>query len=64
MQNGLETHLCEIKSGATFSKDWVKTLTRLKDLFGESATLEVVYGGDETQARSEFKLTSWRDFII
>lgn len=64
VQNGLETHLCEIKSGATFSKDWVKTLTRLKDLFGESTTLEVVYGGNETQARSEFKLTSWRDFTI
>lgn len=64
VQNGLETHLCEIKSGATFSKDWVKTLTRLKELFGESTTLEVVYGGNETQVRSEFKLTSWRDFTI
>ncbi|MBQ9693146.1 MAG: ATP-binding protein [Kiritimatiellae bacterium] len=64
LQEGLNTRLIEIKSGATFSKDWVKTAMRLREQFGEKTSIEVVYGGDETQQRTDFKLTSWRDFIL
>lgn len=60
-QDGLKTLLVEIKSGATFSNDWTKTMLRLKDQFDPSAELSVIYGGDETQERTLFKLLSWRN---
>lgn len=61
LQNGAETLLCEIKSGATFSGDWIKTMERLRNLFGGNVRLEVVYGGDVSQKRTDFELRSWRE---
>ncbi len=57
---GGRTTLCEVKSGATFSGDWVSTMNRLAPQFGTVARKAVVYGGDETQRRSGFDLLSWR----
>ena len=60
-QTGDETQLWEIKSGATFSGDWTKTMERLRGQFGENVSLKVVYGGDESQKRTAFDLRSWRE---
>ena len=60
-EHGGQTSLCEIKSGATFSSGWTKTMERLKGQFGENVTLRVIYGGDESQKRTNFDLVSWRD---
>ncbi len=61
LQTGEGTQLCEIKSGATFCGDWTKTMDRLRGQFGEDTSLKVVYGGDETQRRTNFDLCSWRE---
>ena len=60
-RRGAETRLCEIKSGTTFSADWTGTMKRLGAQFGESVHANVVYGGDESQRRTDFTLVSWRD---
>ena len=52
--------LYEIKSGATYSGDWITTMSRLAPQFGNVVRKAVVYGGDETQRRSGFDLLSWR----
>ena len=61
LQTGGGTQLCEIKSGATFSGDWTRTMDRLRGQFGENVSLKVVYGGDESQKRTAFDLCSWRE---
>lgn len=52
--------LYEIKSGATYSGDWISTINRLAPQFGNVVRKAIVYGGDETQKRSGFDLLSWR----
>lgn len=52
--------LYEVKSGATYSGDWITTINRLASQFGNVVRKAVVYGGDETQKRSGFDLLSWR----
>ena len=54
--------LCEVKSGETFSSDWANTMVRLSAQFGSDVSRTVIYGGDESQSRSEFELKSWREF--
>ena len=61
VQTGRQTILCEIKSGATFSGDWLGPINRLSEQFGGEVSRCVVYGGNETQRRSGFDLISWRD---
>lgn len=61
LQSGNGMQLCEIKSGATFSADWTKTMERLNGLFGDNVPMRVVYGGDKSQKRSTFALCSWRE---
>ena len=60
LQNGKDTLLCEIKSGATFSGDWVKTMERLSGQFGDNVRMKVIYGGEESQKRTGFDVCSWR----
>jgi len=60
-ENG-KTQLVEIKSGETYSDDWMATIRRLEPQFGEKCEKAVVYGGSKTQHRSDFDLRSWRDF--
>lgn len=55
------TKLVEIKSGETFSDDWVSTMRRLGPQFGADCAKAVVYGGGKSQQRSDFELLSWRD---
>lgn len=37
------------------------TIHRLESQFGENCEKAVVYGGDETQHRSDFDVLSWRE---
>ena len=60
LQNGKDTLLCEIKSGATFSGDWVKTMERLSGQFGDNVRMKIIYGGEESQKRTGFDICSWR----
>ena len=60
LQNGKDTLLCEIKSGATFSGDWVKTMERLHGQFGDNVRMKVIYGGEESQKRTGFDICLWR----
>ena len=60
LQNGNGTLLCEIKSGATFSGDWVKTMERISGQFGDNVRKKVIYGGEESQKRTSFDVCSWR----
>lgn len=59
-ENGT-TRLVEVKSGETYSEDWMSTIRRLETQFGENCEKAVVYGGDKTQRRSDFTLLSWRE---
>lgn len=58
-----QTSLYEIKSGATFSSNWISTINRLAPQFGNVIRKAIVYGGDETQRRSGFDLLSWCEAI-
>jgi len=56
-----KTRLVEVKSGETYSDDWVATVRRLETQFGENCEKAVVYGGDKTQHRSDFDLLTWHE---
>ena len=56
----------EVKSGATVTHDFFKDLRRLPehlgtDRDGRAVQADVVYGGEETQERSQARVLSWRD---
>jgi len=53
---GGRTRLIEIKSGETYSDDWMATIRRLAPQFGETSERAVVYGGNRVQHRSDFDL--------
>ena len=59
---GHQVHEIEIKGGATISADYFKSLSRFKKAFPE-AFLDgtVIYGGDQSQQRTEWTVRSWRD---
>lgn len=51
----------EIKSGATFSGDWIAPLRKLSALFGEAAlTPGIIYGGDGQYEREGCQVSGWR----
>jgi predicted AAA+ superfamily ATPase len=52
----------DIKSGATLQRDAWRGLARWQDLAGsEAGRPMLVYGGDESQTRSDADVLSWRD---
>ena len=59
-ENGM-TKLVEIKSGETYSDDWMSTIRRLEPQFGEDCEKVVVYGGTKTQHRNGHDVLSWRE---
>lgn len=61
VQDGRQTRLCEIKSGATFNPGWTDAMDRLSPQFGTDVSRMVVYGGDVSQRRTTFDLRSWRE---
>jgi len=57
----VKTRLIEVKSGETYSEDWMATIRRLESQFGARCEKAVVYGGNKTQRRSDFDVWSWRE---
>ena len=54
----------EIKSGATFARDWLDGIARWKRVTGEAGMDAVlVYGGDETFMREDVEVRSWRQIV-
>jgi hypothetical protein len=65
IEHGEELESVEIKSGATTTKDFFKNLKRFSDRMkgaGKKRPIRshVVYGGDESQQRSDAQVISWR----
>lgn len=65
IEYGEEIELVEIKSGATTNSDFFKNLKRFSDrMKGEGKKRpirsHVVYGGDDSQQRSDVQVFSWR----
>ena len=52
----------EIKSGATFQREALRGLEKWRDIAGpEAAQPMLVYGGSESQSRTQVDLVSWRE---
>ena len=53
----------EIKSGSTFTGDWVDGLNKWQKFAGSTSTLKplLVYGGTDSHEREHCVLTGWRD---
>lgn len=51
----------EIKSGSTFSADWVMALRKLSKLVGDQALPPgIIYGGDDAYAREGCQVAGWQ----
>lgn len=66
VEQGEELAAVEIKSGATTTADYFKNLKRFSErMTGAGKTHRVrsyvVYGGDDSQRRSDAQVLSWRD---
>jgi hypothetical protein len=66
IEQGDELLAVEIKSGATINKDFFRNLRRFSDRMqyrGKMHLIQphVVYGGDDTQVRSDAQVLSWRE---
>jgi len=62
IDKGTELSTIEIKSGMTVNSDWYKNLKYFssisKDIVTENS---IIYGGNDTQERTDGKIVSWRD---
>jgi hypothetical protein len=55
----------ECKSGATAVSEWISAPAAFKEIVkGMTTRAGVIFGGDESQLRSEGKFYSWREFGI
>lgn len=54
-------HIIEIKYGQTPNISMANNLIAFKKLVNEDVELNVLYGGDESQKRTEFSFISWKD---
>lgn len=66
IEQGKGLAIVEIKSGATVNKDFFKNLRRFSRRMQDERQLRpvqshVVYGGDDSQQRSDVRVLSWRD---
>jgi len=53
----------EVKSGQTVASDFLKDLKQWKALTGcPDARAVLVYGGDESYARQDISVVSWKDW--
>jgi predicted AAA+ superfamily ATPase len=65
IEQGQHLSAVEIKSGATVNRDYFKNLTRFSDRMGRidrpfTVESRVVFGGEESQNRSDGQVLSWR----
>jgi hypothetical protein len=52
----------EIKSGSTFAPDWPIAINKWCRLAGNKPlTPIIIYGGNETYERENYKVTSWKN---
>jgi len=59
---GSQVHAIEIKAGATISADYFKGLSKFKTAFPEKfLDGTVIYGGEQSQQRTEWTIRSWQD---
>jgi len=59
---GSKIHAIEIKAGATINPDYFKALGRFKKSFPEQFQKgTVIYGGEQSQKRSDWTVWSWND---
>jgi len=66
IEQGERLHVIEIKSGATIAPDFFKSLRLFPQRLGNTKKLRVienyiVYGGNDSQQRSDAKVISWRN---
>lgn len=62
LQEGGEIRPVEIKSGATIQREAMRGLEKWRDIAGnEAGRPMLVYGGIESQQRSELDIVSWRE---
>jgi hypothetical protein len=55
----------EIKSGATFSGDWISGLRKLTTLFGDAALPpKIVYGGDGQYEHEGCQVAGWHALAL
>lgn len=55
-------HGVECKSGSTYVAEWLAPVRRWRQLVGAEAAMPVlVYGGDDSHARVDHQVLSWRD---
>ncbi|RFF27316.1 MULTISPECIES: ATP-binding protein [unclassified Wenzhouxiangella] len=61
LETGGKADLIEFKSGQTISRNMTRPLSRLVDLLGEDyvRSASVLYGGEETQRRSDVRILPW-----
>ena len=52
----------EIKSGSTFAPDWPNAINKWQKFADKQAlTPRIIYGGDNSYARENYQLTSWKN---
>lgn len=55
----------EVKSGCTVASDWTHALRKWRHLAGDEALTPIlVYGGDDTVERNEYRLMRWRSMSM
>ena len=63
IENATGLQALEIKSGSTFASDWTSGLRKWQKLAQDEAlTPTLVYGGDQSHAREDLQVWSWRAF--
>lgn len=61
IETGGEVVPLEIKSGATITRDALRGLEQWRQISGRAGHACLVYGGGETQTRSDVQIVSWRE---
>ncbi len=65
VQQGTHMRPVEIKSGATFASDWLRSVTKWRALAGELAAPSwIVWGGLQSYSREGCEVVAWRDLAL
>ena len=56
--------LVEVKSGQTFSSDWLSALATVQRHIGQTTRNAVLYGGDLSAGRADAAQIGWRDLVL
>ena len=62
IDKGINLCAVEIKSGMTVNSDWFKNLKYFSSISKDVALIKsIIYGGNDTQDRTDAKVVSWKD---